>query len=269
MLVCMDADDTNALSLLSIHATDGLKFNKLRPLTLIEAKVIEDMAEPNRTLQSVADVIRMFKQAMAAWYEGLRDVAEASSGGVDHIAELNLKTINVLSAFFVLDCYTSRTLVSLRRANLISDVNAKAWDDAPEKIKEAIKLAKSVRGALHQTLPIKSYKRSSDKDRVTLTVELCAHSGRGSYDRSVCALTFMSEVNALLVYAISMWRDLVPIVLARLDETCKSLAKEVEQAGGGRMTVGRANVSQDGRLNLEYLQVSDCPVAELLGRFGE
>jgi hypothetical protein len=64
-----------------------------------------------------------------------------------------------------------------------------------------------------------------------------------------------------------MWTDLVPSVLARLDETCKSLALEVEQAGGGKMTVGRANISQDGRLSLEYLQVSDCPVAELLGRF--
>jgi hypothetical protein len=267
MLVCMDTDNANSLSLLSIYTTDGLKYKKLRPLTLIEAEVIEDMAEPSRNLQSVADVIRMFKRAMSAWYESLRDVTEASDGEVDHVAELNLKTINVLSAFFVLDCYTSKTLVSLRKAKLITDVHAKAWHEAPENIKKAINLAKSVRGALHQTLPIKSYRRLSDKDGVTLSVELCAHSGRGSYDKSVCALSFMSEVNELLLYAVSMWTDLVPGVLARLDETCKSLAREVEQTGGGKMSVGRVNISREGLLNLEYLQVSDCPVAELLSRF--
>ncbi len=267
MLMHMDVDDPNSWSLLSIQTANGLKYNKLRPLTPVEVKVIEDMAEPNRILQIVSDVVRMFKNAMEAWHESLREVAGACSGGVDHIPELNLKTINVLSAFFVLDCYTSKTFDSLRKAKLISDANAKAWDEAPEKIKNAINLAKRVRGALHQTLPIKSYRRLFDKDGVTLNVELWAHSGRGSYDETVCAFSFLSEVNALLVYAVSMWTDLVPSVLARLDETCKSLALEVEQAGGGKMTVGRANISQDGRLSLEYLQVSDCPVAELLGRF--
>jgi hypothetical protein len=269
MLMHMDAEDLNSWSLLSITTVGGLKYKRLRPLTPEEARIIEEMAEPNRNLQSVSDVVRMFEHAIAAWHESLNGMAGSSGGGVDYMPELNLKTINVLSAFFVLDCYTSKTLISLRKANLISDVIAKAWDEAPEKVRRAINLAKRVRGALHQTLPIKSYRRYSDKDGVTLSIELCAHSGRGSYDEAVCAFSFMSEVNALLLYAVSMWTELVPLVLGRLDETCKSLAKEVEQSGGGEMTVGHANVDSDGRLKLEYLRVSASPVDELISRFGK
>jgi hypothetical protein len=183
--------------------------------------------------------------------------------------ELNLRTINVLSAFFVLDCYTVTTLSSLHKAELISNIDSKAWSEAPEEIKRALKLAKTVRGALHHSLPIKSYRRLSDKDGVTLSVELCAHSGRGLPVDAVCAISFMAELDALLAYAVSMWSDLIPRVLARLDETCKSLAREVNQAGGGEMTVGHANIDSDGRLKLEYLRVSACPVDDLLARFGK
>lgn len=258
------------MSLISVTSSNGLKYHSLRELTAEEETMINSIAELRRSLENVADVVWMLKSAVKAWHESVYEVVKSKDGGRDHFPELNLKTINVLSAFFVLDKYFTSTLGGLLKRGVISAKDSGRWNNAPKAIKVIIDQARSVRGTLHYTLPVKSYRRFSSREETTFSAFLFAHSGRsdsgrGTSDQSVCAVRFMHSLDELTNYASSLWAGLIPIFLAPFDKLCKGLHAEVINAGGEQMTVGHAKV-ENGELSLSCLDISGSPVEQLLDR---
>lgn len=240
---CVNSTKAIPLSLLYRDANNREKIYELRHLKQFEEKVINEITEPLRALENVADVVRMFRSAIVAWHECHNAVLSGTVKEADFFPELNLKTINVLSAFFVLDNYTQSTLVVLAKKGVIAKEELNLWRKAPDRIQKIMNLARDVRGALHHSLPIKSYHRHSSKNSSTLAVELVAHSGRSKSEKCICASEFMASLKDLTSYAHEMWLGLLPRVLASYDDLCQSLHSEVIKAGGSDMLIGQVNIS--------------------------